>query len=98
MLPRSDGGEYLAALDKPRAGDYFNLIYETTIPTVKTATETAARIPEPQLEQERASDSKKPTSDGTQAVDCRITHETGIMPMRFQRAARIKEGRDFNRA
>ena len=46
--------------------------YEATISAVKDPAETAARVFEPQFEEERARDSAQPPPGGPQAVDARI--------------------------
>jgi ribonuclease P protein component len=78
-----------------------NEFYETTISTVENAPQTAARIFESQLEQERQGDLAKPPARGAQAVDAGVTGQAmaGETPPRlgFGRRMRIKQGRDFSR-
>src|ERR1039458_10233675 len=56
MLSRSVSGVFpdTAVLGMRPGGVRTELIYETTIPTIEGAAETAARLSRPQLEQERA--------------------------------------------
>jgi len=72
------------------------MIYETTISTVKDSPETAARIPEPQFHQERARHPAQSPPGRAQAPHARVSAATPAR-LRFGRAQRIKQGRDFAR-
>ena len=72
------------------------LIYETSISTVEDSPETAARIPQPQLQQKRPRYPAQSPSRRTQAADPRVSHAAPAR-LRFGRAQRIKQGRDFAR-
>jgi ribonuclease P protein component len=72
-------------------------IYETPVSTVKDPPETAARISQPQFQQERQSNLAQPSSQRSSSFD------PGLMPaspqrLSFGRAARIKKSGDFARA
>jgi ribonuclease P protein component len=77
------------------------LIYETTISTIEGPAETAAWLSRPQLEQEREGHSGQSPPGRAQALDPGITGRrmAASTPQRlpFNRAARIKQGRDFAR-
>ena len=83
------------------AGDELNRFYEATISTVENTPQAAARVFEPQLEQERPRDFAQSPPDRAQAFDPRLTSRRMAADtpqrLRFGRAARIKQGRDFAR-
>src|ERR1035441_5825251 len=103
MLSRSVSGVFpdTAVLGMRPGGVRTELIYETTIPTIEGAAETAARLSRPQLEQERARHPGQSPPGGAQALNPGITGRpmAASTPQRlpFSRAARIKQGRDFAR-
>src|SRR3989442_9773188 len=74
-------------------------MYETTISTVQNSPEAAARVSEPQFEQERARHFAQSPPGGAKAADAGLRR---LMPeklqrLKFGRMARIKQGRDFAR-
>lgn len=75
--------------------------YETTIPTVQSSPQAAARIFEPQCEQKRARSAAQPPPRGPQAPHARLTRRRmrarASRSLKFPRAARLKTGRDFSR-
>ncbi|HWV98065.1 MAG TPA: ribonuclease P protein component [Candidatus Acidoferrum sp.] len=77
------------------------MIYEATISTIENSPQTAAWIPEPQLEQERAGHTAQPAPDRAQAFDAglRPSRMGGGTPegLGFGRASRLKQARDFAR-
>lgn len=72
--------------------------YETTVSTIENKAQTAARVFEPQLDQERPGHPAKPSAGRTQAantgVSCPMAAERPP-DLRFGEAARLKTGRDF---
>ncbi len=103
MLPRSVNGVFPDAtvMGYTLAGLRTEVIYETTIPTIENPAETAARLSRPQLEQERTRHPAEPPTGRAQALNPGIT-DRGMAArtsqrLRFSRAARIKQGRDFVR-
>jgi ribonuclease P protein component len=102
MLSRSVGGVVLTERHLDTTGRLgIELIYEATISTVENPAPAAARISEPQFEQERARHSAQPAADRPQAFDARLRKRrmAAETPARlgFGRAARIKQARDFAR-
>ena len=103
MLPRSvDGVVPDAALIRiPAGGLRSELSYETTISAKEDTAGAAARLSRPQLEQERARHSVESPPGRTQAFDpgikSRPMADSILQRLRFGRAARIKQGRDFAR-
>lgn len=73
------------------------MIYEATISTLEDPAQTAARFLEPQLEQKRPGHSPQPAPDRSQASDAGLKPMAEGKPgrLRFGRAARIKQARDF---
>lgn len=103
MLSRSVSGVFpdTAVLGMRPGGVRTELIYETTIPTIESSAEKAARLSRPQREQERARHPGQSPPGGAQALNPGITGRpmAASTPQRlpFGRAARIKQGRDFAR-
>jgi ribonuclease P protein component len=77
--------------------------YEKTISTVENPPQTATWIPEPQFEQKRQGHLAQSPTGGPQAVDAGLSDPARPMAaptparLRFGRASRIKQGRDFSR-
>jgi ribonuclease P protein component len=76
--------------------------YETSISTVENPPQTAARLPEPQVQQKRPGHSGQSAPCGTQTPYARLkTIRMAAVPsssLSLPRARRIKQGRDFARA
>jgi hypothetical protein len=51
-----------------RRNGFFTLIYETTIPTVENASQTAAWVSEPKFEQKRPGHPAQPPPEWTEAA------------------------------
>jgi ribonuclease P protein component len=77
------------------------LIYETTISTFENPPQTAAWLPCAQSQQERSGYFAQSAQDWAEAPDARIRNQgmaaRQLPRLRFARAARIKQGRDFAR-
>jgi ribonuclease P protein component len=76
--------------------------HETTISTFQDSPQAAARVFEPQLEEERARDLAQSPPRGPETVDAGIIlnlHGMSEAPVRLglPRSRRIKQGRDFQR-
>jgi ribonuclease P protein component len=77
--------------------------YEKTISAVENPPETATRVFEPQLQQERQSHPAQSPPGWTQTVDSGLALPGRLMAamtpsrLRFGRAAHLKQGRDFTR-
>ena len=77
--------------------------YEETISTVENPPQTATRLFESQLEQERQGNLEEPSPRGKKTADSGISFAGGVMAaqppgrLRFGRSSRIKQGRDFTR-
>ena len=103
ILPCSDNGVFSdAGSHRPQSRQArVELIYETTISTFEDPPETAAWFSRTQVEQERARDPAKSASGGAQAPDTGVRHWSMAAQtpprLRFNRAARLKRGRDFAR-
>jgi len=104
MLPRSDYGVFpgKGSSGQRRAVCALRQVYEATISTIKDPAQEAARLLEPQLEQERARDSPQPPASGPQTADAGLSARrsmTAERPQRLRlgRAARLKLGCDFAR-
>ena len=103
MLSRSVCGVFpdTAVFGIRPGGVRTELIYETTIPTIEGPAEKAARLSGPQREQERAGHPRQSPPGRAQALNASITGRpmAASMPqrLRFGRAARIKQSRDFAR-
>ena len=83
----------MAAIEK------LNNTHETTISTVENPAQTAARLLESQLDQERPRDPRQPPPRRPQAPDPGLIAGMAAAPsLGFPRARRIKQGRDFQRA
>ena len=69
--------------------------YEATISAIQDPPQTAARVFEPQHEEERARHFAQPAPDGAKTADASL----GIVEkgLGFPRERRIKQGRDFRR-
>ncbi len=101
MLRRSDFG----AISRIRSRAVFalrnhelELIYETTVSTVQTAPGPATWVSGAQQQQERPRDPAESPPAGPQASDRGLTGMPAEAPrLRFGRAMRIKQGRDFSR-
>ena len=77
------------------------IIYETPISTVENPAQTAARLSGPQFQQERPGYLAEPPPRGAETVNPSIESRRMAAQtphrLRFDRAARIKQGRDFAR-
>jgi ribonuclease P protein component len=78
------------------------LIYETTVSAVEDAAQTAARLFEPQFEQEREGHIAQPPPQRAETPDAGLTRGGPMAAetpqrLRFGRAARLKQRRDFVR-
>lgn len=73
------------------------VLYEATISTIENTPETAARVPEPEFEQERQRNFAESTPGGPETPDAGVNGCPMKAESRFGRAARIKQGRDFAR-
>jgi ribonuclease P protein component len=76
--------------------------YETSISTLENPPQTAARLPEPQLQQKRPGHSGQSAPGGTQTpyAGLKIIRMAAVLSssLSLPRARRIKQGRDFARA
>jgi ribonuclease P protein component len=76
--------------------------HETTVSTFEDSPETAARLSEPQFQQERASHPAQPTPRRPQTAHSGlglvIVDASPPAPLGLPRTRRIKQGRDFARA
>jgi ribonuclease P protein component len=74
--------------------------YETPVSAIEDSSQTPARLPQPELQQKRPRDFKKPPPRGTQAPDAgrHVIMSAPARPMRLPRKRRITRGGDFQRA
>ena len=74
--------------------------YETPGSALEDSSQTPARIPQPEFDEERARHFEKPPPRGTQAPDAgrHLSMSAPSRSLRFPRERRIIRGRDFSRA
>jgi ribonuclease P protein component len=74
--------------------------YETPVSTIEDSSQTSARVPQPEFNEERTCDFEKPPPRGPQTPDPggHLTMSAPSRSLRFPRERRIIRGRDFQRA
>jgi ribonuclease P protein component len=102
MLPRSDFRSFPepVVFQAESSGAELICIYETTVSTVEKSTPTAAWLSGPQGKQERSGYPPQSPPRGAQTPDACIEPAMAAAaprPLKFSRAMRIKQGRDFSR-
>lgn len=77
-----------------------NKIYETPVSTIEDSSQTTARVPQPELDEERASDFEEPPARGPQTPHPRrhLNMSATARSLRLPPERRMQDGRDFERA
>ena len=73
------------------------MLYETPVSAIENSPQTSARLPEPQLDEERARHFEQPPSRGPQAPDASGNLICMAAPLRLRREQRVRQSRDFQR-
>ena len=74
------------------------MLYETPVSAIENAPQTSARLPEPELDEERARHFEQSPPRRAQAADAGGNLICMAAPLRLRREQRIQQTRDFQRA